>query len=113
LPCGTVSVDDSTKRASEAAIAYEDTGLHDLKEKAEAERFLARSGALPRELVMPVQLAGVLLEHAEWVHANGRVDGGVPLVAEALAIFHRLEAGPWIEPAERLGKGATVCPRWR
>ena len=35
---GSVVVGDSTKRASEAAVAYEDTGLHDLKGKAEPVR---------------------------------------------------------------------------
>ncbi len=33
---GTVLVGESTKRASEAAIAYEDAGVHELKGKAEA-----------------------------------------------------------------------------
>ena len=33
---GTVLVGETTKRASEAAIAYEDTGVHDMKGKAEA-----------------------------------------------------------------------------
>jgi hypothetical protein len=80
-------------------------------EEAEPERLFARSAALLRELVMPFQLAVVLLEHSEWLHANGRADRGTPLVAEALAIFERLEAGPWIERAERLGEGdATVSP---
>ncbi len=33
---GTVLVGESTKRATEAAIAYEDAGVHELKGKAES-----------------------------------------------------------------------------
>jgi class 3 adenylate cyclase/tetratricopeptide (TPR) repeat protein len=50
---GTVLVGETTKRASDAAIAYEDAGLHELKGKAEPARvwratrvIAARGGAL-------------------------------------------------------------------
>ena len=40
---GTVLVGDSTRRASDAAIAYEDAGTHELKGKSRARAALARA----------------------------------------------------------------------
>ena len=44
---GTVLVGEATRRASEAAVAYEDAGAHELKGKAEARSSGARSASPP------------------------------------------------------------------
>ena len=44
-----------------------------------------------------------MLEHAEWLTANGRTDDAAPLFAEARETFERLGANPWVE---RLDAGA-------
>jgi hypothetical protein len=42
-------------------------------------------------------LAGTLLEHGEWLGANGRAEEAEPLLTEAREIFEGLEAAPWLE----------------
>jgi len=37
-----------------------------------------------------------LLQHGEWLVAQGRADEAAPLLAEAREIFERLEVTPWL-----------------
>lgn len=62
-----------------------------------AERQFRRSAASVREIGTLFWLAVVLLEHGEWLAASERGDDAEPLLAEARAIFERLEAAPWLE----------------
>ena len=39
------------------------------------------------------------LEHGEWLVRHDRAADAEPLLAEAQAIFERLEARPWLERA--------------
>jgi tetratricopeptide (TPR) repeat protein len=50
-----------------------------------------------RELSFPFHLAVTLLEHGEWLSANGRADDAKLLLDEAREIFERLKARPWLE----------------
>jgi hypothetical protein len=71
-----------------------------------AERF-TRASALFREVAMPFWLGVSLLEHGESL-ANGEADAHAePLLAEARAIFERLEARPWLE---RVARVAAALP---
>ena len=47
---GTVLVGETTRRATEQAIAYEPAGAHELKGKAEADGALARRCASSRDV---------------------------------------------------------------
>ena len=42
-------------------------------------------------------LAVTLLEHGEWLAAQGRAAEAAPLLTEAGAIFDRLGARPWLD----------------
>jgi tetratricopeptide (TPR) repeat protein len=83
------------------------------KAEVEGERdaiepgFKAAAG-LFREIGVPFWLAVTLLEHAEWLASERRIDGVAPLAAEADTIFERLAATPWLERAGRLGVGSAV-----
>jgi class 3 adenylate cyclase/tetratricopeptide (TPR) repeat protein len=59
-------------------------------------RFKDAAGLL-REIGVPFWLAVTLLEHAEWLTAQGRTDEADPLLGEARALFERLKARPWLE----------------
>ena len=61
-----------------------------------------------REIEYSFDLAVVLLEHAEWLAEEGRLDEAAPLAAEAREIFERLRATPYIERLDRLPVGATA-----
>jgi len=50
-----------------------------------------------RELGMPFWLAVTLLQHGEWLVAQGRAEEAEPHLAEAGETFERLEARPWLE----------------
>jgi class 3 adenylate cyclase/tetratricopeptide (TPR) repeat protein len=67
-------------------------------EKTADER-LAAAGRELREVGAQFVLAQVLLEHAELLHGAGRDDEAMPLVAEAVEIFTRLGATPYLERA--------------
>jgi hypothetical protein len=69
--------------------------------------FKAAAG-LFREIGIPFWLAVTLLEHAEWLARERRLDEVVPLAAEADTIFERLAATPWLERAGRVGVGSAV-----
>jgi tetratricopeptide (TPR) repeat protein len=45
----------------------------------------------------PFRLGVVLIEHAEWLAAEGRADEAEPLLDEAREIFEHLGAAPWLE----------------
>ena len=67
-----------------------------------------------REIEMPFDLGVALLEHGEWLTAQGRAADAEPLLAEAREIFERLGAKPWLERADTVevtarGSGLT-CP---
>jgi len=93
--------------------------------EANAERFRARMGAesqddqrinqlfknavgLFREIEAPFYMAATLLEHGEWLIEHARAEDARPLLDEALAIFERLKAGPWLERTEKAGAALPV-----
>lgn len=47
-------------------------------------------------------IARTLLEHGEWLDANGRAEDARPLLHEAGEIFQRLQAAPWLERLAKL-----------
>ncbi|HXY84488.1 MAG TPA: hypothetical protein VEH52_03320, partial [Gaiellaceae bacterium] len=56
-----------------------------------------------REVSTPFELAVTLLEYGEWLIGESRADEAAPLVGEAVEIFARLEATPWLDRASRTG----------
>ena len=62
-----------------------------------AEQRFRSSAALVREVGARFWLAVTLLEHGEWLGANGRAEEAEPLLTEAREIFESLEAAPWLE----------------
>src|SRR5204863_3350280 len=68
-----------------------------LADDNEADRLFRGSLGLFQELAMPFPLAVVQLEYAEWLGDAGRADDAAPLLADARAVFERLEATPWID----------------
>jgi class 3 adenylate cyclase/tetratricopeptide (TPR) repeat protein len=66
-----------------------------------AEQGFKTAGAIFREHRLTFPLAVTLLEHGEWLTAEGRADEAESLLAEAREIFERLEATPWVVRAER------------
>jgi tetratricopeptide (TPR) repeat protein len=73
------------------------------------QRFKGAAGMF-RELGTPFWLAVTLLEHGEWLVAEGRSDHSEPLLAEAGRTFDQLMARPWLERLE-LVTGAVPAPR--
>jgi predicted ATPase/DNA-binding SARP family transcriptional activator len=65
------------------------------------EPALLRATERFRELSRPFYVAVALLEHGEWLAAQGRGGHAEPLLTEAREIFQRLEARPWFERASR------------
>jgi class 3 adenylate cyclase/predicted ATPase len=61
-----------------------------------AEAGFEAASAIFREFGMPFWLAVTLLEHGEWLVAQGRADEAA-LFSEARETFERLEAKPWLE----------------
>ena len=57
------------------------------------------AAGLFRELGMRLPLAVSLLEHGDWLVAQGRAAEAAPLLDEAIAIFELLKARPWVERA--------------
>jgi class 3 adenylate cyclase/tetratricopeptide (TPR) repeat protein len=62
-----------------------------------------------REIEHSFDLAVVLLEHAEWLAAEGRFEEAEPLAVEAREIFERLRAAPYLERVDRLPVGAAAA----
>jgi len=50
-------------------------------------------------------LAVTLLEHGEWLAAQGRLEMSKPVLAEAERLFEQLGARPWLE---RIAKAANI-----
>jgi tetratricopeptide (TPR) repeat protein len=73
-----------------------------------AEGSFTAAAARFRELGMPFWLAVSLLEHGEWLVAEGRGLEAEPLLDEAREIFERLKARPWLERLERVRPPAEV-----
>jgi class 3 adenylate cyclase/tetratricopeptide (TPR) repeat protein len=67
-----------------------------------AEERLATAARELADVEARFNLAQVLLDHAEVLHLAGQEDGVQPLLEEALTIFDRLGATPWLERAEAL-----------
>ena len=63
----------------------------------EADGLFRSAAGLFREIGAPFYQACILLEHAEWLMANGRTDDAAPLISEARETFERLKAEPWLE----------------
>jgi hypothetical protein len=61
-----------------------------------------------REIEAPFEIAVVLLEHAEWLTSEGRVEEAELVAAEARDIFERLRATPYLERLERLPRPSPV-----
>ena len=55
-----------------------------------------------RELSTPLWIGVSLLEHAEWLVAEGRAAAAEVLLTEARQTFERLEARPWLERTDRV-----------
>ena len=62
-----------------------------------------------RGIGVPFDLAVALLEHAEWLKAQGRAEEGETMLTEARDIFERLDAKPWVERVARM-TGAERAP---
>jgi hypothetical protein len=71
------------------------------------EQGFKSAAGLFRELGMPFWLAVTLLEHGEWLAANGRAADAEPFLAEAREIFERLRARPWIERLDQVAVAAA------
>jgi hypothetical protein len=110
-----------TLRADELLTTVESAGYGTLSQsvRAQAMRFRARMAAdagdaeradrlfrgaasLLRELLTPFPMAVVMLEHAEWLAGQGRLEEAEAGPAEARGVFERLRAAPWIERAVRV-----------
>jgi tetratricopeptide (TPR) repeat protein len=75
-------------------------------EARKAEQGFKRAAGAFRELAVPFWLGVTLLEHGEWLIAEGRAAEAEPLLDEAREIFERLEATPWLERCD----AAEVTP---
>jgi hypothetical protein len=71
-----------------------------------ADASFTRAAAQLRALELPFHLAVVLLEHGEWLAAQGHPDDAEPFVAEARETFEGLEATPWLERLDAVRGGA-------
>lgn len=67
------------------------------------ERLFAAAREL-REIEGPYVLGQLLVERAELLASARRDDAAAPLVAEAIAIFERLRATPWLERARAVSR---------
>lgn len=73
-----------------------------------AERLFKGSAGLFREMSIPLWLAIVLLEHAEWLVAEDRSAEATSFVSEAREIFKRLEAKPWLDRLDAVHAGTLA-----
>jgi tetratricopeptide (TPR) repeat protein len=74
----------------------------------EVDRLFTSSVDTFRDIGFPFWKAVVLLEHGEWLDRNGRGPEAGPRVAEARSIFEGLQAKPWVDRAERVGKTSAA-----
>jgi hypothetical protein len=61
-----------------------------------------------RDLGLPFWSAVALLELGESLAAGRRVDAAIPVLAEARAIFGRLQATPWLERLQLVYPASAV-----
>jgi class 3 adenylate cyclase/tetratricopeptide (TPR) repeat protein len=69
----------------------------------------AAAAAIFQEIESPFDRAVVLLDHAEWLAAEGQLEEAEPLAAEARELFERLRATPYVERVDRLPAGAAAA----
>jgi tetratricopeptide (TPR) repeat protein len=70
---------------------------------AEVEPRFRTAVARFREIGVPFGLAVSLLEHGEWLAAQGRAAEADPLLGEARTIFDTLAARPWLKRLAQVG----------
>ena len=87
-------------RSLQAHVKLQRARLAALRE--EAEPHFEEAVTALREIDEPFWIANALLEQAEWLVAQGRVDEAAPLAAEARKVFERLRVPPKLERVERL-----------
>jgi hypothetical protein len=63
-----------------------------------------------REMGIPFWMAVTLLEYAEWLAGQGRVDEATASLTEAREIFERLGARPWLERVQRVDEREGASP---
>ena len=63
-----------------------------------------------REIGAPFVLVQVLLDHAELLHADGRGEEAAAPLAEAIEVFTRLRATPYLERAQKLHSQTAATP---
>ena len=73
------------------------------------QRFID-SSRLFREMRLPFWLGVTLVERAEWLNSQGRLDDLKPALAEAGEIFARLGASPWLRRLATIAGGAGLAP---
>jgi class 3 adenylate cyclase/tetratricopeptide (TPR) repeat protein len=78
-------------------------------DSATAAAGFAAAAGVYREIECPFELAVVLLDHAEWLAGEGRLDEADPLAAEAREIFERLRATPYVQRLDRIPTAAAVA----
>jgi class 3 adenylate cyclase/tetratricopeptide (TPR) repeat protein len=73
------------------------------------ERRLQNAADEFRAIPMPFWLGVTLLEHAEWLVGQDRGEEASQPLAEAVDIFDRLRARPWLERASEVRAGAAAA----
>ncbi|HYT78748.1 MAG TPA: adenylate/guanylate cyclase domain-containing protein [Actinomycetota bacterium] len=73
------------------------------------ERRLQNAANEFRAIPMPFWLGVTLLEHAEWLVGQDRGEEASQSLSEAVDIFERLRARPWLERAIEVRAGATAA----
>jgi tetratricopeptide (TPR) repeat protein len=77
-----------------------------LRREPGADEGFAAAAGIYRELSWALELGETLVDHAEWLAAEGRAAEAEPLLAEAEEVFERLRATPWVERVARCRTGA-------
>jgi tetratricopeptide (TPR) repeat protein len=103
LPPGEIHV--VTRAETQAARAQIAAAQGDVQKAGDSFRMAASTF---REYGLPFHVARTLVEHCEWLAAQGRTDEAEPLMAEAEEILERLGAQPWLERLARVGRRAAV-----
>jgi hypothetical protein len=93
-------------RAVGARFSARRASLHG--DSATAQTGFGAAADVLREIEFPFELAVVVLEHAEWLVSEGRLEEAQPLAAEAKEIFERLRAVPYVERLDRLPAAAMA-----
>ena len=81
---------------------------HCIRDSATAAAGFAAAARILQEAGATFARAEVLLVHAEWLAAEGRLDEAAPLASEAREVFERLRATPYVERLDRLPVAATT-----